>query len=128
MKDEPNTDEFWMIKTATPVSYPSSLCPNSSDTSMEIHLHFRADGVEPEPIGLGDMLFGEENEEFDNGINDSNNEDGQAGATSPVEKLKGHPRRFWRVDTPLRVEPPPSFNAPLRPVEQTREQQIKVSP
>lgn len=39
----------------------------------------------------------------------------------------GQPRRFARVDTPLRVEPPPSFNAPARPLEQTQEQQIKVS-
>lgn len=39
----------------------------------------------------------------------------------------GQPRRFGRVDTPLRVEPPPSFNAPARPLEQTQEQQIKAS-
>lgn len=36
-------------------------------------------------------------------------------------------QRFGRVDTPLRVEPPPSFNAPARPVDQTQEQQIKAS-
>lgn len=39
----------------------------------------------------------------------------------------GQPRRFGRVDMPLRVEPPSSFNAPPRPVEQTQEEQIKVS-
>lgn len=34
--------------------------------------------------------------------------------------------RFGRVDTPLRVEPPPSFNAPARPVDQTQDQQIQA--
>ncbi|CAM9704716.1 unnamed protein product, partial [Ectocarpus sp. 13 AM-2016] len=44
----------------------------------------------------------------------------------PGTNSNGH-RRFGRVDTPLRVEPPPSFNAPARPVDQTQDQQIKAS-
>lgn len=47
---------------------------------------------------------------------------------SPTGPASGYPVKFARVDTPLRVEPPPSFNAPSRPEEQTREQQLKARP
>lgn len=75
----------------------------------------------------------DETDDFDgdgnrnNGHNGSGGDDElQAGDRSTVGLSNGHQRRFGRVDTPLRVEPPPSFNAPARPVEQTQEQQIKV--
>lgn len=80
------------------------------------------DGVEPEPFELDGML-GDEDENFNDGDID---DDRQPGDHSSVGHSNSHPRRFGRVETPLRVEPPPSFNAPVRPVEQTQEQHIKA--
>lgn len=84
---------------------------------------------EPKDFLLDHMLDLEDTFE-DNGehVNDGNAGEGYAsGDGSPMgHSASAHPRKFGRVDTPLRVEPPPSFNAPARPMEKTREQQIKA--
>ena len=104
---------------------------------------------EPESIDLGDLLADEQNDEppyahfidsnndqyhhhhgdYDNDNSyDDNPQAAGGGDRSPIRHAIGqHPRKFSRVDTPLRVEPPPSFNAPARPADRTTEQQIKVS-
>eukprot|EP00752_Nemacystus_decipiens_P004928 g4485.t1 len=89
--------------------------------------------VEPESdaLALSDIL--QIGEEIDSGglpdvqdDEDADDEFQDGDLSHPGGNLHGH-RRFGRVDTPLRVEPPPSFNAPARPVDQTQEQQIKAS-
>lgn len=108
---------------------------------------------EPESIDLSDLLPDGQSDEasyayFDDSNSnnhhhyrhpdyDNDNDDnpqaaagggGGGGEHSPIRHAIGqHQRRFSRVDTPLRVEPPPSFNAPARPADQTTEQQIKVN-
>ncbi|CAM9906495.1 unnamed protein product [Pylaiella littoralis] len=92
-----------------------------------------ADEIEPriesDASALSDILHGHdmiiEEEGLGNDLGDD--DDFHDENFSPLGGLPTGHRRFGRVDTPLRVEPPPSFNAPVRPVDQTQEQQIKAS-
>ncbi|CAM9122170.1 unnamed protein product, partial [Ascophyllum nodosum] len=82
------------------------------------------DGADPKQLDLGILLNGDD----DQSIFDHNDE--LLGEDqSPSGSLDDQPTctRFWRVDTPLHVEPPPTFNAPPRVKEQTQEEQIKAS-
>ncbi|CAM9465820.1 unnamed protein product, partial [Discosporangium mesarthrocarpum] len=63
----------------------------------------------------------------DNGFR-TDEEGGHHGGQPPLSHSRSATaHRPARVDTPLRIEPPSSFNAPARPVEPTREQHIKAT-
>ncbi|CAM9792118.1 unnamed protein product, partial [Ectocarpus sp. 12 AP-2014] len=116
---------------------------HGAGTSCKYFNKWAWSGVEPESeaIALSDVLqiddengaggdfnFGHDGNfgtEQDDGDDD---DDGfhDDGDRSPLGTNSNGHRRFGRVDTPLRVEPPPSFNAPARPVDQTQDQQIKA--
>lgn len=76
---------------------------------------------------LLDRILGEDDHFDDDMEAQGQDQDYPPGSESPTGHAPGYPMRFWRVDTPLRIEPPPSFNAPPRPPAQTQEQQIKAS-
>ncbi|CAM9435694.1 unnamed protein product, partial [Ectocarpus sp. 8 AP-2014] len=85
--------------------------------------------IDDENGGGGEFNFGHDGN-FGTGRDDCDDDDGfhdDGDRSPPGTNSSGH-RRFGRVDTPLRVEPPPSFNAPARPVDQTQDQQIKARP
>ncbi|CAB1120670.1 unnamed protein product [Ectocarpus sp. CCAP 1310/34] len=85
--------------------------------------------IDDENVGGGDFNFGHDGD-FGTGQDDGDDDDGfhDDGDRSPLGTNSNGHRRFGRVDSPLRVEPPPSFNAPARPVDQTQDQQIKARP
>lgn len=88
--------------------------------------HPEDDDAPGEQILLDRILGGDEHVD-DDIEGQGQDQDYSPGSESPTGSAPGYPRRFWRVDTPVRIEPPPSFHAPPRPPEQTQEQQIKAS-
>ncbi|CAM9619135.1 unnamed protein product [Ectocarpus fasciculatus] len=113
---------------------------NDDDGDGDNHGAGESCGVEPESEAIAALSDVLQMDEFDFGHDgnfragqdndDDDEEEGfhDEGDRSPLGTNSNGHRRFGRVDTPLRVEPPPSFNAPARPVDQTQDQHIKARP